>query len=793
MKVNKEWLDEWVDSGLTAEQIADKITMAGLEVDTLSPVAGKFSDVVVAEVLDCWPHPDSDHMHVTRVNDGSGQELQVVCGAPNVRKGLKVALAEIGADLDGFKISKAQKRGVESCGMLCSYKELGMSEESDGIIELPADAPVGKDLREYLGLDDDALIDIDLTTNRADCLGVVGIAREVAVLTQKPLKKPEVKEVPATIPDIFPVEVEAKADCPRYLDRVIRGVNQKAKSPLWLTERLRRCGIRSVSPIVDVTNYVMLEYSQPMHSFDLDKLHDKITVRRAKKDEKLTVLSGAELALSENTLLITDSTGPIALAGIFGGLNSGISNDTCDVLLESAFFAPDAIKGRARQYGLDTDASHRYERGVDHDNQRRAMERCTQLLLEIGGGQAGPITEAVSPEHIPVHKPITLRMSKLEKVLGEKIPEETVFDILKNLELNPQRIDGGFTAVSPSFRFDIEIEEDLIEEIGRIYGYDRIPNTVPVSDLYMIQEPESAIPDEVIKRALTSAGYNEAITYSFTDPEAMKHLSDVKPLKLTTPISPEMSAMRVTLLCGLALAAKYNLNRQQKRVRLFEQGLRYIEDKDAENGVRQDPMIAALAVGDTESENWGLKPRALDFFDIKGDLEQLLRITCESERFEFRRSENKALHPGQSADIYKDGKFVGFVGLLHPLVQKALGFKQTVAVFELERQAIAERKVPVYESLSKFPSVRRDFAFVLPKIVAVRALLELAKEEGGALVRDVLVFDVFEDKSMGDNRSVAFGVIMQDNKQTLEDAAVDEIAGRIVAAAEEKFGAKLRS
>ncbi|MGN0902041.1 MAG: phenylalanine--tRNA ligase subunit beta, partial [Succinivibrio sp.] len=423
MIFNKQWIDEWVENDLSAEELSDKITMAGLEVDSVGDVADNFDHVVVGKVLECVPHPDSDHMHVTKVDAGTGEILQIVCGAPNVREGLKVCASIIGAHVNGITIKKAKLRGVESSGMLCSYKELGMADESNGIIELPDDAPVGMDIREYFELND-KIIDVDLTSNRPDCLGISGIAREVSVLLGKPFNYPAVIPVENTIEDVFPVEVEDKASCPRYLDRVIRGVNQKAKTPLWMVEKLRRCGIRSVSPIVDVTNYVMLEYSQPLHSFDLEKLNGKIVVRKAAQGEKMTVLSGEEITLKDNTLLICDEKGPVALAGIFGGLNSGIDENTKDVLLESAFFHPDAIKGRARQYGLDTDASHRFERGVDHDNQRRAIERATALLIEIAGGKAGPVNEVVAEECLPKHNPIILRLAKLTKVLGKEIDEE---------------------------------------------------------------------------------------------------------------------------------------------------------------------------------------------------------------------------------------------------------------------------------------------------------------------------------------------------------------------------------
>ncbi|MGN0915101.1 MAG: phenylalanine--tRNA ligase subunit beta [Succinivibrio sp.] len=792
MIFNKQWIDEWVENDLSAEELSDKITMAGLEVDSVGDVADNFDHVVVGKVLECVPHPDSDHMHVTKVDAGTGEILQIVCGAPNVREGLKVCASIIGAHVNGITIKKAKLRGVESSGMLCSYKELGMADESNGIIELPDDAPVGMDIREYFELND-KIIDVDLTSNRPDCLGISGIAREVSVLLGKPFNYPAVIPVENTIEDVFPVEVEDKASCPRYLDRVIRGVNQKAKTPLWMVEKLRRCGIRSVSPIVDVTNYVMLEYSQPLHSFDLEKLNGKIVVRKAAQGEKMTVLSGEEITLKDNTLLICDEKGPVALAGIFGGLNSGIDENTKDVLLESAFFHPDAIKGRARQYGLDTDASHRFERGVDHDNQRRAIERATALLIEIAGGKAGPVNEVVAEECLPKHAPIILRLAKLTKVLGKEIDEETVYSILKNLELKPEKVDGGFKVVSPSFRFDIAIEEDIIEEVARIYGYNNIPNVIPVSELYMVHDKEEVVQDRDIKSALVNAGYNEAITYSFTDPKVLKEFSDIKPLMLNTPISPEMSAMRTTLAAGLSIIAKYNLNRQQRKVRLFEQGLRYIIDENAENGVRQDAVIAGISAGDIADESWTEKSRSVDFFDIKGDVETLLSVTADPKAFSFVKGTEKSLHPGQSADIIKEGRKVGYVGMLHPSVQKALGFKQKVAVFEIERSAVAKRVVPSYTPISKFPSVRRDFAFVIDKSIPVSSLVDLIYRAGGKSVQSVNIFDVFEDASLGNSRSVALSVIAQDVERTLEEAEVEKMASAIVEAASSELKAQLRS
>ncbi len=791
MKFNKSWVDEWVVNSLSAQEMSDTITMAGLEVDTCESVCAQFDGVVVAKVVECVDHPDSDHLHVTKIDAGTGELIQIVCGAANCRTGLKVACSMVGAHLPGITIKDAKLRGVESHGMLCSYKELGMAEESDGIIELPEDAPIGMDLHDYLQLNDHT-IDVDLTTNRPDCLSIRGIAREVAVLTKGELKEVECKAVPSTIEDTFPVKVEDTEACPRYLGRVIRGVNQKAHSPVWMVEKLRRCGIRSVSPIVDVTNYVMIELGQPLHSFDLNRLHDGIVVRFAKEGEKLVLLSGEQVDLTANTLVIADSAGPLGLAGIFGGESSGINSETKDVFLEAAFFSPLAIKGRARHYGLKTDASHRFERGVDPKLQMRAMERATELLIEIAGGQAGPVVECVDESKLKNDHHITLRLERLNKILGCEIPADEVERILTTLGLNPVAIEGGFSTTAPSFRFDIEIEEDLIEEVARIYGYNNIPNTIPVATMIMSADKEEVLNERALRHSLVQSGYQEAITYSFTDPKTLKVFNDLEPLVLSTPISVEMSAMRTTLLAGLSLVAKYNVNRQQKRVRLFELGLSYVQDSAAENGVRQEPMIAGIAIGDPEVENWTQKSRHIDFFDIKGDVEALLALTARAQDYEWKVTQCPFLHPGQGADLYLDGRKVGVVGMLHPQAQKDLGFKTPIAVFEIERSALDKRVIPLAKEISKFPSVRRDFAFVLDKQVHASDLTADIRAVGGNLVTDVTIFDVFESESLGDKRSLALGVTLHDNDHTLEDAEVEGVVAKILESVKTKFGATLR-
>ncbi|WP_032848936.1 phenylalanine--tRNA ligase subunit beta, partial [Mannheimia haemolytica] len=649
MKFNESWLREWVNPAISTEQLCDQITMLGLEVDDVEPVAGAFSGVVVGEVVECAQHPDADKLRVTKVNVGGERLLDIVCGAPNCRQGLKVACAVEGAVLPGdFKIKKTKLRGQPSEGMLCSYSELGIKEDHSGIIELPADAPIGQDFREYLNLNDVA-IEISLTPNRADCLSIAGIAREVGVINRVDVKAPTITDVKATISDKVSVELQAPEACPRYLARVVKNVNVKATSPLWLQEKLRRCGIRSIDPIVDITNLSLLELGQPMHAFDAAKIEGGIQVRMAKEGEELVLLDGTNAKLQSNTLVIADSKGALAMAGIFGGEASGVSENTKDVVLESAFFASLAITGRARQYGLHTDASHRFERGVDPELTRQAMERATALLLEICGGEASEIVEAVSQENLPKRNTVTLRRSKLDSVIGHHIDDATVTDILTRLGLNVTFADNSWTAIAPSWRFDIEIEEDLIEEIARIYGYNSIPNNSPLAHLTMKGTPEKLLEANRIRMALVDSDYQEVITYSFVDPKKQSLLHpQQEALILPNPISSEMSAMRVSLLTGLLDTIVYNQSRQQNRVRIFEAGLRFIPDSNAESGVRQEFVFGAAIVGDKRPVHWENKSEAADFFDLKGDIERILSLTAIRHDLQFVAKQFPALHPGQS-------------------------------------------------------------------------------------------------------------------------------------------------
>lgn len=794
MKFSKSWLDEWVNTGLDAEALAEQITMAGLEVDDITPVAGAFSQVLVGQVVECGQHPDADKLRVTKVDVGAEELLDIVCGAPNCRQGLKVAVAVVGAVLPGdFTIKKAKLRGQPSHGMLCSYSELGMDVDSDGIIELPADAPIGAGVRDYLHLDD-AIIEVDLTPNRADCLSLAGLAREVGVLNQQDVNWPEIPTVPASIDDKIEIRLDAPAACPRYLGRVVKNIDVKAETPLWMQEKLRRCGIRSIDPVVDITNFVLLEWGQPMHAFDLARLDGGIVVRQAEPGEKLTLLDGNEVSLNGDTLVIADSQKAVAMAGIFGGEATGVNENTRDVLLECAFFSPLSITGRARSYGLHTDSSHRFERGVDYQLQRKVMERATALLLAICGGEAGPVVEAVSEAHLPARNSITLRHGKLTRLLGINIPATQVTDMLARLGLEVTPTGDDWQVEVPSYRFDIAIEEDLIEEVARIYGYNRIPNVAPLARLDMSRHREASLPLGRLKDALVDLGYQEAITYSFVDPEQQRLLfPQVAPLVLPNPIAADMSAMRVSLWPGLIQAAVYNQNRQQARLRLFEQGLTFIPDGAAENGVRQTPVLAGLLLGPVVDEHWDMAAKGVDFFDLKGDVESLLALGADELSFGFARTDIEALHPGQSAALLRAGRQVGLLGTLHPSLLKKLGLKSQAYLFEIELAALTERAVPEAGEVSRFPANRRDLALVVERSTAAGDILDLVRKVGGDQLVGLNLFDVYQGQGIADGKkSLALSLVLQDTQRTLEEKEIADTVARIVSALSDEFNASLR-
>ncbi len=795
MKFSESWLREWVNPALTSEELAHQITMAGLEVDEVCDVAGSFSEVVVGEVIECSQHPDADKLRVTKVDVGSDELLDIVCGAPNCRQGLKVAVAVVGAVLPGdFKIKKAKLRGQPSHGMLCSFSELGIDIDANGIIELPSDAVVGTDIRAFLQLNDKT-IDVDLTPNRADCLSIRGLAREVGVLNRIDVKLPEYDCQSITCNDEITISIEAPHACPRYIGRIIRNLNVKAVTPLWMQEKLRRSGIRSIDPVVDVTNYVMLELGQPMHAFDLSKIEGGIKVRMAKQNEKLVLLDANEVTLTPETLVIADQNKALAMAGIFGGLHSGVTASTTDVLLESAFFTPAAIRGRARNYGLHTDSSHRFERGVDWTLQEQAMERATQLLVEICGGQVSGLSSMSIDEALPKQEPIRLRREKLDKLLGHVISNDDVYEILNRLGCNVNTGALDWSVTAPSWRFDLAIEEDLIEEVGRIFGYDNIPNQKPFAALDMHGLAEKYIPTKRIRDLLVDRGFHEAITYSFVEPEKQKLIvPNIEPLILPNPISADMSAMRLSLLPGLLNTAVHNQKRQQGRVRIFESGLRFIPDQESENGIKQETMLAALITGSVSDEHWNLPTNTVDFFDLKGDLEAILALTGKQDAFSFSPAQHPALHPGQTATIELNGNVVGFIGTLHPELERKFSLNGRTIVFEIEWAAISQRDISQVESLSKYPVNRRDIAVVVDASLESDAVLKACLESGNQIVSDARLFDVYQGEHLGENmKSLAIALTMQSREKTLEEHEMQEAMNSVISLLQEKFSATLRS
>ncbi|MGL0949446.1 phenylalanine--tRNA ligase subunit beta [Vibrio vulnificus] len=794
MKFSESWLREWVNPAVTTDELTHQITMAGLEVDDVLPVAGTFNGVKVGHVVECGQHPDADKLRVTKVDVGEEALLDIVCGAANCRQGLKVAVATVGAVLPGdFKIKKAKLRGQPSHGMLCSFTELGIDVESDGIMELASDAPIGMDFRDFLALND-VTVDVDLTSNRADCFSIRGMAREVGVLNRADVTEPSVAPVAPSIDDTVAIDVKVLAACPRYLGRVVKNVNVQAKTPLWMQEKLRRCGIRSIDPVVDITNFVLLEQGQPMHAFDLAKIDGGIVVRLAEQGEKITLLDGSEAELNADTLVVADHNKALAIAGIFGGEESGVTSETKDVLLECAFFAPDHIRGRARSYGLHTDSSMRFERGVDYALQVSAMERATALLVEICGGEVAPVVAVESEAELPKPNKVALRRTKLDNLLGHHIADSDVVEILERLGMTVETTAEGWVAVAPTWRFDIAIEQDLVEEVGRIYGYDNIPNQNPAAALKMHDHQEANIPLKRVRDLLVDRGYHEAITYSFVEPEQQKLVvPGVDALILPNPISAEMSAMRLGLIQGLLNTVVHNQKRQQPRVRLFEYGLRFIPCDTAENGMRQEPMLAGVIAGTRSEEHWNIDTNTVDFFDLKGDVEAILELSANDKAYSFVAAKHPALHPGQSAAIVVDGKEIGVIGTVHPELERKFGLNGRTIVFEIEWSAINRKVIPEAVALSKFPANRRDIAVVVDEAVASGDIVNACLEVGGEFLKAAKLFDVYVGKGVEESKkSLAIALTLQSNERTLEDADIAGAVDAIVAHVSEKFGASLR-
>jgi phenylalanyl-tRNA synthetase beta chain len=791
MRISVNWLNEWLATPAEARNLASRLTMAGLEVEAIEPAAPPLAGIVVGEIVEREKHPDADSLSVCKVKAG-GELLQVVCGAPNARAGLKAPFATIGTTMPGgLEIKKAKLRGVESFGMLCSARELGLAEDSSGLMELPADLPAGTPITEALGLDD-TLIEINLTPNRGDCMGVLGVAREAAVLTGATLAGPPLHTVPARSNERFPVELVPGAGCARFAARVIRGVRPGAQSPLWMRERLRRSGLRPISAIVDVTNYVMLELGQPMHAYDLRELQGGIVVRRARAGETLRLLDGRDIALDDTVLVIADHAKPLGLAGVMGGEHSGIGDDTTDVLLEVAFFHPAAIAGRGRRYGLVTDASQRFERGVDPTLQERAIERATELLLACAGGVPGPTEVTEFRSELPYRPAVAFRPGRARRVIGASIEDADIERILHRLGMQVVEQGGAaWRVTAPPWRFDVAIEEDLIEEVVRIHGFDRIPETDPATPLAIPAIRETRVAPETAADLLVQRGYFEAITYSFVDPALQAVLCPGEAtLRLANPISADLAEMRVSLWPGLVRALIENQRRQQPRVRLFELGRKF----RVEAGTLQEiPVIAGLAAGPALPEQWGAAAAEVDFFDVRADVEALLRATGAAGAFSFVQETHPALHPGQCARIVRDGQPVGWIGRLHPEVAKRLELTYSALVFEVETESGFEAVVPRFQEISRFPAVRRDLAMIVAEAVPVQALLDTVRRSAGSLLKDVVIFDIYRGQGIGAGfKSVAIGLNLQDISRTLTDDETDAVVAQVVADLEREHSAAIR-
>jgi len=817
MRFSENWLRSFVDIPADRAGLVERLTLSGLEVESVEALGARLEGVIVARIAECVRHPDADKLHVCRVDIGSG-EVQIVCGAPNARAGLKAPLAMVGATLpNGVAIKAAKLRGVESVGMLCSAKELGVDADASGLLELPDDAPVGTPLATYLGLPD-ASIELKLTPNRSDCLGMHGLASEAAAEFGTRIAMPGAKGVAPQIEGTREIRLEAGADCPRYLARSVRGLDRSAITPIWMTQRLRAAGINPISAVVDITNYVMLEFGQPLHAFDETRLEGAVSVRRARAGESLKLLDGNEVRLDPEFLLVTDEMKPLALAGVMGGFDSRVTDATCDVFLEAAHFAPAAIMGRARKLGLNTDAAHRFERGVDPELPRLAIERATALLMEIAGGLPGHVMEAALPDHLPQLAAIPLRRARIARVLGVALADDQVQRILSALGMHLDGTEEGWRVTPPTRRFDIEREEDLIEELARIHGYATIPATLPAGVPPPPTDDEALLPESVLRAQLASRDFNEAVCYAFVEAEKLRTWGIEKnAVALANPLSAEMAVMRTSLLPGLLDALRANRRRQQPRVRLFEMGKVFGNGRRPAGERREAPspgemvasklvptdagapretyMIAAAACGSAQPEQWSGRTRALDFFDVKGDLQSLLALTGAADVWRFDREALPPwLHPGRGARVLREGSPVGAIGALHPRLLRELDLDQDVYVFELESLPARARALPDARALPRFPSVRRDLAVELPRTVAWADIEETLRKALGPLLIDTFVFDVYTGPGLTlDRKSVAMGLILQDTSRTLTDQDADRCTAAALASLEAAFGAKLRS
>lgn len=784
MQFSEHWLRQFVNPPINTDALGHALTMAGLEVEEQMLVAPLFNNVVVGEIVEAVKHPDADRLQVCKVNVGGAELLQIVCGASNARVGLKVPCAMVGATLTDFNIKKAKVRGVESFGMLCSSKELGLAEAADGLLEFPEAATVGQDVREYLDLDD-TLFTIKLTPNRADCLSVLGVARDVAAITGAPINFPNIADNLVSSGKQQVVKLNAPGACPSYYGRVIENVNAKADTPDWMIRALERGGLRSISAIVDITNFVLLELGQPMHAFDLAKLNSGIEVRFAQQDEQIKLLNGTETKLAVDDLVIADASGPIALAGIMGGETTSVTDETTSIFLEAAFFTPDVMAGKARRFGLSTDSSYRFERGVDYGNIKQALERATKLVLDICGGQAGAVTEVVAK--LPERKKVTLRYARVLSVLGIKISKEKVGSILTQLGFLFEEVNDSFVVQAPTYRFDIEREADLIEEVARLHGYDNIPALTPIAHLNILPLPATTLNLNWLKDCMQSQGYQEVVTYSFVE-ESWEHdlMSNTAPIKLMNPIASNLSVMRSGLWGGLLDVLTYNLNRKQERAMLFEAGSTF---HSVETGYREESHIAGLCYGSVLPEQWGNVARDFDFYDVKATVDKLTHGQAE-----YRKDTHPALHPGQAARIVCQHKAIGWMGKLHPKLQQQYDLPKSTILFELETDFLLRTELPAYQEVSKFIAVRRDIAVVVDESIETQSIIDAVAAAKIPLLQKIQLFDIYQGKGIAENKkSLAFLILMQDTHKTMVDTEADAAMAKLLNLLENKFDAQLRN
>jgi len=792
MKFSVHWLQEWLSSPVQAENLASRFTMAGLEVESLKPAAGAFYGVVIGEVVAESMHPDAKRLHCCQVNIGQGEPLPIVCGGVNVRPGLKVALAVIGAQLPGdIEIKSTVLRGQPSQGMICSARELGLGEDKEGhILELPQDAPIGQDLRNYFQLDDQIMA-VALTPNRGDCLSIQGLARESAALFELSCRPPHIEPVSAAIPDTLTIDLQAPSRCPRYAGRVIRNINLHAVTPMWMQERLRRSGVRSIHPVVDVTNYVLLELGQPMHAFNLENIDQKILVRLAKPGESLTLLDGQSIRLSADDLVIADGARPLALAGVMGGAASAVAANTRHLFLESAFFSPIPLSLTARRHSLQSDSSYRFARGVDFNLPVNAMERATRLLLDIAGGEAGPVIEKVDAAHLPKPALITLRREQIKRLLGIELSDERVVQILQSLGLTVVTQPFGWQVQAPSYRYDLTLEVDLIEELARLHGYQQIPARTMTVAIHAAQPSDRQIAEPRLTELLVDRGYCEAITYSFVSPRFQELLDPSQPpIALANPISQEMSVMRTSLWPGLIQALQYNQNRQSSRVRLFEIGLCFLPPNDQP---QQFTLLSGVVSGLAYPEQWGVPARNVDFFDVKGDIEALLALTGQPHRYHWQPSRHPALHPGQSAELLWEEQRVGYLGALHPSLIEKCEVTAPIFLFELKYDLIRSKQLTEFRNISKFPSVRRDLAVTIDQQIPAVLIEKFILKKAGKLLNNMQIFDVYQGQNIErGQKSIALGLTFQDASRTLKDEEIQAAVDELIKCLEQEFNAKLR-